>query len=239
MEATQRQEAFQILIDSDLFGKLKKEILIGMIEECEKGKWKKNESIDPYISTEYLHIILSGRLKISQVDPKSGRSVAMFLLSSRDIFDVFSLLDGKEHIVQPVALDHVEYLRIPIVKAREWMKKHPEFNEAFLPYLGNMMRDLEAFGESLVFHDTLTRLARLILRHVPHYHAGHHDHIPVQLLNNLTHESLAEMIGSVRSVVSTQIHRLKQEGAVISDRGHLAIADMEKLIETLNQHTYL
>ncbi len=99
-----------------------------------------------------------------------------------------------------------------------------------------MMRDLEAFGESLVFHDTLTRLAKLILRHVPHYHADHHDHIPVQLLNNLTHESLAELIGSVRSVVSTQLHKLKEEGALISNRGHLAVADLEKLFETLKQH---
>ncbi len=133
MDNVQKQEAFQVLKDSELFGSLEETLLRSMISECEALSWAKNESIDPYISTEYLHIILSGRLKISQVDPKSGRSVAIFLLSSRDIFDVFSLLDGKEHIVQPVAVDRVDFLRIPISRAREWMKKHPEFNEAFLP----------------------------------------------------------------------------------------------------------
>jgi CRP-like cAMP-binding protein len=225
------QSSYEILKNSSLFGGLSEAVLRAMIDECTPGRWKKAEVIDPDLSTHYLHILLSGRLKVTQVDPSTGRSVAMFLLSATDIFDIFSFLDGKEHLVQPIALDTVEYLRIPLARAREWVKEHPEFNETFLPYLGEQMRDLEAFGESLVFHDTTTRLANLILKHAKQCDEMKSDHYPVSLINNLSHEALAEMIGSVRSVVSTQMHKLKEEGAIISKRGHLAIANLEKLVK--------
>lgn len=170
---------------------------------------------------------MEGRLKVTHVDPDTGRSLALFLKGEGDIFDVFTLLDGKEHVIFPIVMDRMEVLRIPLEKARQWLLQHPEFNASFLPYLGDKMRKLESFGTSLVFHDTNTRLAKLILDHThPHKKEGH---FPVKLINNLSHESLAELIGSVRSVVSTQMHKLKEEGIIFHKRGHLAVDDLEEL----------
>ena len=39
-------------------------------------------------------------------------------------------------------------------------------NRTLLPYLGNQIRDLEELASDLSLHDTATRLAKLILRHV-------------------------------------------------------------------------
>jgi len=224
------QEAYRTLSDSVLFGGLDEVTIRGILDECREEVWKRAETIDPEIGLEKMFVIIKGRVKITQIDPESGRSVAPFLLKEGDIFDVFSLLDGKEHIVFPVPLDHVSLLSIPLQRAREWIEEHPEFNKAFLPYLGEQMRSLEAFGESLVFHDTTTRLANLILKHTDTCN-DKEVHYPVKLINNLSHESLAEMIGSVRSVVSTQMHKLKEEGVIISRRGHLAVENLEKLVK--------
>ncbi len=224
------QEAYRTLSDSILFGGLDEVTIRGILDECREEVWKRAETIDPEIGLEKMFVIIKGRVKITQIDPESGRSVAPFLLKEGDIFDVFSLLDGKEHIVFPVPLDHISLLSIPLQRAREWIEEHPEFNKAFLPYLGEMMRSLEAFGESLVFHDTTTRLANLILKHTDTCN-DKEVHYPVKLINNLSHESLAEMIGSVRSVVSTQMHKLKEEGVIISRRGHLAVENLEKLVK--------
>ena len=223
-------EAYKTLSNSLLFGGLDASTIRGIIDECTPVEWKKGETIDPEIGMQFMYVIIKGRLKITQVDPESGRSVAPFLLKEGDIFDVFSLLDGKEHIVFPIPLDHMFLLSIPLARAREWIEEHPEFNKAFLPYLGEQMRALEAFGQSLVFHDTTTRLANLILKHTDSCETEH-DHYPVKLINNLSHESLAEMIGSVRSVVSTQMQKLKEEGVVISKRGHMAVENLEKLMK--------
>ncbi len=221
-------KAYEVLSNSSLFGNLSKETLVDMLAECTEEYWNKTDTLDPEMGTKHLYIIITGRLKVTHIDPETGRSLALFLKSEGEIFDFFSLLDGKEHVVFPVAMDNMSVLSIPLERAREWMVEHPEFNQSFLPYLGEKMRELEEFGTSLVFHNITTRLAKLILKHThPHNIEEHH---PVQLINNLSHESLAELIGSVRSVVSTQMHRLKDEGVIISKRGHMAVSNLDKLL---------
>lgn len=102
-----------------------------------------------------------------------------------------------------------------------------------LPYLGGMMRQLESFSESLVFDDTATRLAKLILKHTD---AGSEEnkHSPVHLINRISHETMAEMIGSVRSVVTTQLNRMREEGLILSKRGKLLVKELEHLKERYN-----
>jgi CRP-like cAMP-binding protein len=232
-------EAYETLRHSTLFGDLDEVTIRGILDECSEVVWKRGETIDPEAGMERMYVIIKGRVKITQIDPESGRSIAPFLLKEGDIFDVFSLLDGKEHIVFPIPLDHVSLLSIPLERAREWIVEHPEFNKAFLPYLGEQMRQLEAFGQSLVFHDTTTRLANLILKHTQTCDTEKEHPYPVKLINNLSHESLAELIGSVRSVVSTQMQKLKEEGVIISKRGHLAVENLEKLVKKCDLFTHL
>ncbi len=224
-------KALATLHNSELFEGVDEPLLQALISECEPVSWKKGETLDPDLARKHLYIILDGRLKMTQIDPNTGRSVTLFLLNSGDIYDIFTLLDDHEHITFPIALDHIDALRIPLPRAREWLCEHQEFNKQFLPYLGKMLRHLEAFSESMVFDDTMTRLAKLILRHTDPNKRDHHGHFPVRLIHNLSHESLAEMIGSVRAVVSTQIHKLKEEEIVLSKRGHLAIKNLEALLK--------
>ncbi len=227
-----RKKAFDVLRDLGLFHLLDAEVLRTMLMECTPVQWKKADTIDYRIGTQYCYIIVSGRLKVTQVDPNTGRSIALFLLKEGDIYDLFSLLDEKEHITFPIALDPVVTLRIPVKRMREWMYEYPKFNEMFLPYLGEKMRELESFSESIIFHDTLTRISNLILKHVlPKEALKEDDYYPVRLINNLSHESISELIGSVRSVVSTQMHKLKEEEIIVSKRGHLAVKNLEKLIK--------
>ncbi len=228
-------KALDALQQSRLFGALDQSVLDELLRNFKTSTWKKGETIDHEIGQKYCHFIIQGRLKVTQVDPLTGRSIAPFLLSQGDIFDVFSLLDGDEHVVFPVALDEVIVLYMPLKDARQCLCEHPEFNQQFLPYLGEMMRHLEHFGTSLVFHDTTTRLASLILRHTHPKEDPHTHHCEVRLINNLSHESLAEMIGSVRSVVSSQIHKLKDEGIIFSKRGHLAVQNLEKLLHKIDR----
>jgi CRP-like cAMP-binding protein len=222
-------DPYEVLRHSTLFGNLQEKTLKNMILECTEVTWRKADTVDHQIGEKYLFIIISGRLKVTHIDPNTGRSLALFLKGEGDIFDVFTLLDGKEHVIFPVVMDYMRVLRLPLARAREWISEHPEFNASFLPYLGEKMRALESFGTSLVFHDTNTRLAKLILEHTtPETNT---EHFPVKLINTLSHESLAELIGSVRSVVSTQMHKLKEEGVIMNKRGHLAVSNLEKLMD--------
>lgn len=223
-------DACEVLKNAKLFKNLDKKLLKEIVRACDLVKWQKGENIDYEIAKEYLFILIKGKAKLTQIDPNSGRSVALFLLQEGDIYDMFTLLDGKEHIAFPVPLEDCTLLRAPLSLARKWISKHPEFNEAFLPYLGDKMRELESFGLSLVFYDTTTRLANLILKHTKECEDKENGY-PVKLINNLSHESLAELIGSVRAVVTMQLKKLKEEGTIVTKRGQMAVKNLEKLLK--------
>jgi len=192
---------------------------------------KKSVTLDSDINMKYFHIILKGRLRLMQVDPMTGKSITLFLLHEGDGFDIFPLLDGKEHIAQPVAVDDMLVLRASLEKVRDWIKIHPGFNEAFLPYIGNRLRELESFSKDLAFHDTLTRLANLILKFTVQEKDEKEEYYKVKLINNLSHEALAELIGTSRSVLSTQMQKLKKDGIIAGEKGSLAVKNIKKLIE--------
>ncbi|WP_457593620.1 Crp/Fnr family transcriptional regulator [Hydrogenimonas sp.] len=227
------REGLDVLKLSRLFGGLKEEELDTILQSGRITTYSKSESIDNDEGIECLNIIIKGAVKLSQIDPQSGRSITPFILHPGDIFDIFSLLDGERHISFPVALDETILLRTDMEEARKWLHEFPEFNKQMLPYLGGMMRELEAFSEALVFDDTATRLAKLILKHT-HPEKSENNHFPVRLINKISHETLAEMIGSVRSVVTTQLNKMKAEGLILSRRGELLVKELEQLKERYN-----
>ena len=151
--------------------------------------------------------------------------VTLFLLGPGDAFDVISLLDGEPHLVSLEAWDDLELLSTPVDEARQWVEQHPEFNCGFLPYLGRQMRVLAGLAGDLALHDTETRLARLILRHLNHGDLGHQ----LPLIRDLSHEALGEMIGSVRVVVSRQLKHWQHEGVIVTQRGKLVTQELEAL----------
>jgi len=224
------KDVANILKNSFLFSKFDTNEIKGLIGKYGILQWNKNETIE-YDTLKYTYIILDGHLKITKIDPKTGRSITLFLLEAGDIYDFFTLLDGKEHIAFPVALQKVIVIKIPIEKMRLLIKENRDFNTNFLPYLGTKMRNLEDFGESMVFDDTATRLSKLILRHALSNDEDDNSYHPIKLISNLSHESLAEMVGSVRSVITTQMQKLKKEDIIIHSRGYLAVKNLEKLIK--------
>lgn len=226
--------AVQMLSDTPLFGKLSPDALECMLAACTPFVLQKTETIGTEETQEFLYILVNGRLKVTQVDPNTGRSIALFLLGSGDIYDLFSLLDGREHIAFPIAMERLTTLRVPITQVRNWLCEYPAFNEAFLSYVGTQLRRTESFAESIVFEDTLTRLTRLIIEHTMPKNHPDDDHYPVRLIHNLSHESLAEMIGSVRSVVTSQMRKLKSQGLIKSRRGYLSVVDLEALFKKID-----
>lgn len=216
-----------LLRQSPLFEGLDGAVLDEMLSHFRRETWKQGRRISEQESGQRFHIILSGRLKMGQINPDTGRMVTLFLLQPGDAFDVISLLDGQPNPVLLEARDDLLMLSTPMREARRWIEEHPVFNRSFLPYLGQQMRSLANLAGDLALHDTETRLARLILRHIQPEAPGQ----PLRLIHNLSHESLAEMIGSVRVVVNRQLQHWQREGVVVTRRGELVIKELETLLK--------
>ncbi|VAX09617.1 hypothetical protein MNBD_GAMMA26-711 [hydrothermal vent metagenome] len=225
------KESVQCLMQSPLFSDLKQGVVEEMISRCRHETWKRRRLLPMEETWQRFHILLSGRVRLSRSNPETGRMITLFLLGPGDPFCIFSLLDGKPHDVMLETLDDVSLLSLPMEKARQWLGDHPELNCTLLPYLGEQMCNLAGLAADLALHDTETRLARLILRHVDAPATVQQEHISPRLINNLSNESLAEMIGSVRVVVNRQLQHWKQEGIVDTHRGYLRVEKLDDLAQ--------
>ena len=202
-----KESVIGLLRRSPLFGSLTDTVLLDMLRHFRRETWKRGRCPAGVGAEQRFHVILSGRLKMGQINPDTGRMVTLFLLGAGDAFDVISLLDGKPNPVILEARDDLELLSTPVNEVRHWIEQHPEFNRCFLPYLGRQMCLLADLAGDLALHDTETRLARLILRHIDNSNPAH----PLHLIHDLPHEALGEMIGTVRVVVNRQLQHWQRE----------------------------
>jgi len=223
--------SIKVLQNATLFHGVDAQIMEEILGHFTPMTLPKKSVIHSSQTKESFFVIISGRLKISQINLETGREYIIYILEGGDAFDIISLLDGKEHEVIIEAIDELQLLKTPMHTARNWLDAHPEFNKNFLPYIGSRMHLLENSATDLVLYDTMTRLARLILRYVDGKINQQEQEYPVKLINDLSHETLAQMIGSVRKVVNLNIQELKKEGIIDSVRGDFSVKNLQKLLE--------
>ena len=221
-----------VLDTSVLFSYLDAPILEEMLSIYRRETWPKGAQLPPKQSVEFFTVIISGRMEITRTNPETGRQITLFVLGPGDAFDVLTLLESKEHDATPVALEELEVIVAPIAKVRQWVEVHPGFNRAFLPYLGEKIRALEDLSADLALYETVSRLANLILQQatpdLPLVDTNFKRPTP-PLINTLSDEAMARMIGSVRVVVNRHIQDFIRMKLISTTRGQLVVNDLEKL----------
>lgn len=198
-------------------------------------KWPKHTC---FLSNEkfffHFYIIVSGRVKMYQVDDFGEKEITLFILSKNDIFDLFCLLDGYEHEVFYECLDDVKVLAAPMQEVKKWYNQYPVAFRNLMPYVGKQLRMLENFVSSITFTDISTRILKLLISNV---NSTSKD---LERINDLSNKEIAFLIGSTRTVVNRHLQRLKQKGVINISRNRLEIKDLPLLISLLeNPHQKL
>lgn len=198
-------------------------------------KWPKHTCI---LNNEkfffHFYIIVSGRVKMYQVDDFGEKEITLFILTKNDIFDLFCLLDGYEHEVFYECLDDVKVLAAPMQEVKKWYNQYPVAFKNLMPYVGNQLRMLENFVSSITFTDISTRILKLLISNV---NSTSKD---LERINDLSNKEIAFLIGSTRTVVNRHLQRLKQKGVINISRNRLEIKDLPLLISLLeNPHQKL
>ncbi len=220
----------EIISNSPFFSGLKENVIKEMLPAFRLEKWKKGTCNLVEESSRRFHVVASGRLEITRSHPETGRTVTLWLLEPGDVFDIVSLLDGRPHNVIPLAADDVEVLCAPMDTARRWLSEYPELCMNILPYLGQKFRNIENLATDLAIHDTMTRIASLILRHAaPTKVKASGNSACTTSIHGMSHEALARMVGTVRVVVNRHLRQWKTKGIIDYKRGSLIIKDLEAL----------
>jgi len=184
------------------------------------------ESFD---TAEQFYFIMEGSIKISQINPDNAREQVLYLLTRGDMFDVVTLLDGGAHEYVAEVVERAEVVEVSIAQVRHLLENDSEFRRFFLPYVAQQLRNMENLAVDLSLYDVYGRIVRLFARFVENS-----DGTPrLRLINHLSHEELASMVGSVRKVVNRALQRLKDEGVIELSRKQLQLKNLKKLLDKL------
>src|SRR5680860_55058 len=212
------------LKDSEIFGHMTTEEQRALLARMHRVVWKADTIKKGKEMVTNFHFVISGRLKVYQINQRSGREFTLSMLSKGRVFDVFYLLDNEVHDVHWQTIDEVEILSIPMDHMRDLIGEYPKMHSEFLRYMSNVMHYMEKSAADVSLHNTLVRLSNLLLRNIN----GQTQEL--QLVNDLPNDELAGLVGTTRAVVNRHLQELKRTGAIDVNRRHIDIKNIQKLI---------
>ena len=189
---------------------------------------KKTCLVNNHQTLNKFHILISGKIKAYNYDSYNDRRFTLFLLKENDIFDVFSLYKKIKHDIHYEVLTDAVILSIPIYKMDQWIRKNPIINHVLMSYTLNRILDLENYINDVVLEDTFTRLTKLFLKHL------NRTTKKFEMINDLSHDELAQLIGTTRAVLNRHIQTFKEKGIIEVGRNKTELKDYNKLLRMAN-----
>jgi len=109
----------------------------------------------------------------------------------------------------------------------QFLDRCPAVGIRILKTVGGRLRQVESKVSDLVFHSAPARLAKLLLQLGKSM--GKRDQDTIRLNVRLTHQNLANLIGTSRETVSALLGQFQRQGLLIQDRRQICLVDTDKL----------
>jgi CRP/FNR family transcriptional regulator len=168
-----------------------------------------------------LFLVLEGRVR-AYIVTEQGKEVTLFRLLSRDIciFSASCIMKNISFDIFVSAETEVKAVRIPAKFYHEMTSQELTVANYTNELLSSRMSDVMWILEQIVFTSFDKRLAHFLLEE------GELEESDVL---SITHEQIANHLGSAREVVSRMLRYFSNEGFVKVERGSIRLLDKEGL----------
>ena len=177
-----------------------------VIETFERGK----TIFFPGDPAERVYFLVKGAVKLSRVY-EAGEEITVALLRENSVFGVLSLITGQraDRFYHAVAFTPVELLSVPIEQVEKALKDNPELSMLMLKGLSSRILQTEMMIETLAHRDMGSRLVSFLLILCRDFGVPSQEGIMIDL--KLSHQAIAEAIGSTRVTVTRLLGDLRQD----------------------------
>ncbi len=160
-------------------------------------------------------IVTGGSVKVMRTDDE-GREILLYYINAGESC-IMSFLGGMHHDtskVRAIAEEETEILFIPIGKVGGLIKEFPEWLDYIFRLYHKRFEELLEVVNAIAFKKMDERLLNFIKKKC--------EHTKSKTLN-VTHEQLANELGSVRVVVSRLLKQMEDEGLVKLGRNKIIL----------------
>ncbi|MDJ1184023.1 global nitrogen regulator NtcA [Roseofilum casamattae] len=177
-----------------------------IVESFERGK----TIFFPGDPAERVYFLLKGAVKLSRVY-EAGEEITVALLRENSVFGVLSLITGhrSDRFYHAVAFTPVELLSLPIDRVQKAIKQNPDLSLVMLQGLSSRILQTEMMIETLAHRDMGSRLVSFLLILCRDFGVPSENGITIDL--KLSHQAIAEAIGSTRVTVTRLLGDLRAE----------------------------
>ncbi|WP_375338581.1 global nitrogen regulator NtcA [[Phormidium] sp. ETS-05] len=177
-----------------------------VVENFERGK----TIFFPGDPAERVYFLIKGAVKLSRVY-EAGEEITVALLRENTVFGVLSLITGhrSDRFYHAVAFTPVELLSVPIDQVEKALANDPELSIFMLRGLSSRILQTEMMIETLAHRDMGSRLVSFLLILCRDFGVPSMDGITIDL--KLSHQAIAEAIGSTRVTVTRLLGELREE----------------------------
>jgi CRP/FNR family transcriptional regulator, global nitrogen regulator len=200
-----------------------------VVETYERGK----TIFFPGDPAERVYFLVKGAVKLSRVY-EAGEEITVALLRENSVFGVLSLITGQrsDRFYHAVAFTPVEILSIPIDKMEQSLEEHPELSMTLLRGLSSRILQTEMMIETLAHRDMGSRLVSFLLILCRDFGVPSTSGITIDL--KLSHQAIAEAIGSTRVTVTRLLGDLRQDNMISIHKKKITVRDPVTLSQQFN-----
>lgn len=168
----------------------------------------------------------TGRVKVSRVTP-DGKELTLAYRGPGEPFGELCMIDGGPREEMSEAVDNALLTQVPRERLERLLVNHVAVSHAMARLLLETRRALERKMEDLVFKDVNSKLAELLLK-LGRSH-GVSDDRGTMVAVKMTHQEMANLIGSTRETVSLTLSQFKRKKLIATDSRKVIITDREGL----------
>jgi CRP/FNR family transcriptional regulator, global nitrogen regulator len=179
------------------------------VESFERGK----TIFFPGDPAERVYLLQKGAVKLSRVY-EAGEEITVSLLRENSIFGVLSLITGtkSDRFYHAVAFTPVEILSVPVEQMEKAFKENPELAVLILQSLATRILQTEMMIETLAHRDMGSRLVSFLLILCRDFGVPAAEGTTIDL--KLSHQAIAEAIGSTRVTITRLLGDLRDSNAI-------------------------
>lgn len=202
-----RKEAVESLRTIPLFSKVSSPDLEALASRLIERRYPKHATIvEEGLPGDYMYIIREGRVKVTKAS-EDGREKIMDFLEAGNFFGEMSLLDMAPRSASCETLEPARLLALSRNDFLDLLRRSPDLALAVIQVLTLRLRETDEQASSMSFLRVRERTMGLLSRM-----AKELDDSGRRLTPTLTHQQIADMIGTSRETVTRVVKQLKEEG---------------------------
>jgi CRP-like cAMP-binding protein len=204
------------------------------IEKCSRSKTFAASSpiCLPADKADHVFLLAKGLVKVSHITADGKESILTFV-EPGELFGELAIFDGNPRGELVTAMQPSIVVMIPTEALHRLMNERADVSLCITKLVGLRRQRIERRLKNLLFLSNRDRLVHLLLELAEQF--GVHTEDGIRLRIKLSHQELANLIGSTRESVTVVLGQLKAEGTVAGGRCKILISKPQRLAQGVNR----